>query len=77
VGFRGFDLHHLRHPKIQDLRHILFGDEDAGRLDVAMDDSLLVSGFQPRGNLNRDPQPFRLRQPEAALGKVIPQGLTL
>ena len=70
-------LEHLRHPEVQNLRDVLLGDEDVGWLDVAMDDALLMRGFQPRRNLDRDLQPVRRSQPKAALGKVIAQGLAL
>jgi hypothetical protein len=71
------ELNNLRHAKIQDLRHVLFSDEDVGWLDVAMDDVLFVRGLESRSDLDRDLQPFRLCQREAACGNLITQSTAL
>jgi len=48
--------HQLRQAEIQNLYHALAGEKDVGRLDVAVDDSLLVRGLQTLAHLNPDGQ---------------------
>ena len=77
MGFINLHLQYLRHAEIQNLRHVFFGDEDIGRLDIAMDDSFLVRRFQPRSNLDGNLQPFGCAEAEAAVADVIAQRLAI
>ena len=43
---------HFRQPKIQNLGVSALGDEDVGRLDVAVDDAFGVGGVERVGNLD-------------------------
>ena len=56
VGFR--PLNELRHAEIQNLRMALLSDEDILRLDVAMDDALLVGSLETFGDFNRKCEEF-------------------
>ncbi len=72
VGFE-----ELHQSEIEDLAYALIGNEDVRRLDVAMDDALLVRGLQPVANLNPDVQQFVERKRSLACGvrQAVPQSL--
>ncbi len=48
--------HQLGQPEVQNLTDTFVGDEDVGRLDVAMNDAPLVRGLQAIGDLQSDVQ---------------------
>ena len=47
-------LHRLRQPEVEHLDRAVGADLDVGRLQIAMDDALLVRGFERFGDLPRD-----------------------
>ena len=53
---RSVALRCLRETKVQDLHDLVGRDLDIGRLEIAMDDSALVRGFERRRDLERDLQ---------------------
>ncbi|HME31799.1 MAG TPA: hypothetical protein VKG65_03505 [Terriglobales bacterium] len=65
----------LGQSKIKDLSVTAFGYEDIGRLDVAVDDSLGMSGVQRVGNLNRQREDnfglYRLSRDEMLQGYAV------
>ena len=48
----------LREPEVEHLHRAVVADLDVGRLQIAMDDALLVRGFERLGDLLRDRQRF-------------------
>ncbi len=49
-------LAHAGHAEVEQLDHVLAGDEDVGRLDVAVDDALVVEALERVAELGGDPQ---------------------
>ena len=66
---------HLGYSEVQNLGDVLVGDEDVGRLDVAMDDAPLVRRLQAGGNLNRDVQPLRFESSGPPFAMSVAQRL--
>ena len=64
-------LERLREPEVEHLDRAVGPDLDVGRLQIAMDDALLVRGFERLGDLPRDGQRFVERKASArdALGE--------
>ena len=50
--------HHLRQPEVEHLHRAVGPDLDVRGLEIAMDDALLVRGFERVGDLPRDRQRF-------------------
>ena len=44
-----------RNPKVDEVGEVGFGDQDVGRLDIAVDQPNLVGGMQRRSDLLNDP----------------------
>ena len=66
-----YGIERLRQPEVQDLDDAIQPQLDVGRLEVAMDDALLVRGVERAGNLPRNRQsgsegnrPLCNREPE-------------
>ena len=54
-GFRsGGEVEGLREPEVEDLHRTVVADLDVGRLEIAMDDALLVRGLERVRNLARN-----------------------
>ena len=51
-------LHRLRQAEVQHLHRAVLANLDVGGLQIAMDDPLLVRGFERLGDLLRDRQRF-------------------
>ena len=60
-----------RHAEVADLDVALFADEDVGRLDVAVNDSLPVGEFQRQAAFKRDFDDALDRQQIGDLAKVL------
>ena len=70
------DFKQLRQPKIQDFGWTLIGKEYGGGLDIAMNDSFVMSRLQPIAGLDCYPEQFVERQLSLAEGRqAIPEGL--
>ena len=54
--------HQLRQPEVEYLHHSLAGEKDICRLDVAMNNSLLMRSLQALAHLHPNVQQFRERQ---------------
>jgi hypothetical protein len=65
----------FRQPEIEHLHDTVGRDGDVGGLQIAMDDSFVVSRFQRIGDLARDCQRFRYLQPTRA--QTVRQRLAL
>ena len=59
-------LHDLCETEVDDLGVAVVGDHDVGRLQIAVDDALLVCAREPFGDLGRERERARLRQRAAA-----------
>jgi hypothetical protein len=71
-------LRQLRQTEVENLRPVLFTDEDIRRLDVAMDDALGVRGIECVRELDRDIQQVRDLQRstvDAIAEALAPEGL--
>ena len=66
-------LHRLRQPEVQHLHGAVLADFDVGRLQIAMDDPLLVRRFEGFGDLLRDRQRLvkRDRSARDALREIL------
>jgi hypothetical protein len=53
-----YRFHRLRQPKIEHLDRAIVADLDVGRFQIAMDDALLVSGFEGFSDLLGNGQRF-------------------
>ena len=71
-GRRG-GLHRLRQPEVEHLHRAVGADLDVRRLQIAVDDALLVRGFERLGDLLRDGQRLveRDRAARDALRRVV------
>jgi hypothetical protein len=56
----------LRETEVEDLHDAIARDPDVGRLQIAMDDPLLVRGIERVGKLASDPQRFVQRDSDRA-----------
>ena len=65
----------LRQTEIQHLHRAVVAHLDVGRLQIAMDDALLVRGFERLGDLPRDRQ--RVGERHRALRDALREGLAL
>src|SRR6476646_10206336 len=70
---RGVSVERLGEPEVENLDGTIPADFDVGRLQVAMDDALVVSGFQALSDLAGDGQRFVERDGAASqtLGQVL------
>ena len=71
----GFGRIELGQSEVEDLDASVFRDPDVFRLEIAVDDSGIVSGGQSSGQLHAVVQ--HLAQPHRAFTKAIAQGLAL
>ena len=58
---RSWAVEYLGEAEIENLGVLVAGDEDIGRLDVAMNDALTVRGLQAFGDFDRERQQASLR----------------
>ena len=65
----------LGDPEVEDLDHTVLGEKDVLRLEVAVDDPLLVGGGQATGDLDRELH--RLAHAQGARGHAVAQRLAL
>ena len=65
IRIRSRGLHQLRQSEVQNLDAPVFRDENVFRLQIAMDDSLLVRGREPVGDLHSILERLPLRQRSA------------
>ena len=52
----GIRVHQLGHAEVEQLRRSASGDQDVGRLEIAVEDSLAVRILERAGNLHRQAQ---------------------